>query len=331
MKLGMAIVMCFRLLGRASYSIPLSISCKVHAEGCLGDNAYKVSLLKQTRQMLTKPVLLCKTLRRSGMPVLKRRWKSKPVGAKKIKRNLILVALILLLFTLQMFIYVEKNLKPPLASLAKIRIKQMATQSINTAISDRMAQSTNFQKLIDWRTNNDGKITGFMLNYSEHMKITADTIKTVQNQLANLQTLNEHIPLGQAFNSSLLASFGPNIPIKMVPAGAVKVDLNTRYQNAGINMLLVEVYLRIIAEVTIIIPLDAVPEVVETEVPISYALVVGDVPTYYFDGKGNPIGNQSAVPPGLSLPKLPMTSNKEISPSGALEEGAIPKPDAGIN
>jgi sporulation protein YunB len=261
------------------------------------------------------------------MQLLRRRWKSKPVGTKKLKRNLILVTLIVLLFILQMFIYVEKNLKHPLASLAKIRIKQMATQSINTAISDRMAQSTNFEKLIDWRTNRDGKITGFMLNYSEHMKITADTIKTVQNQLANLQALNEHIPLGQAMNSTILASIGPNIPIKMVPAGAVKVDLNTRYQNAGINMLLVEVYLRITAEVTIIIPLDAVPEVVETEVPISYALVVGDVPTYYFDGKGNPVGNQSAIPPGLSLPKLPMAPNKESVPTLGADGGAIIKPD----
>jgi sporulation protein YunB len=209
-----------------------------------------------------------------------------------------------MLFTVQMFIYIEKNLKPPLASLAKIRIKQMATQSINSAISDRIAQNTNFEKLIDWRTDKNGKTTGFMLNYSEHMKITADTIKTVQNQLNTLQSFPEHIPLGQALKSPILASFGPNIPIKFVPAGAVKVDLSTRYQNAGINMLLVEVYLRIIAEVTIIIPMDTIPEVVETELPISYALVVGDVPTYYFDGKGNPLNTNPPLPSGLSLPKV---------------------------
>ncbi|MCU6790605.1 sporulation protein YunB [Paenibacillus sp. WQ 127069] len=262
------------------------------------------------------------------MLVLKRRWRSKPVGTKKLKRNLIIIALIVLLFTLQMFIYIEKNLKPPLASLAKIRVKQIATQSINSAISDRIAQSTNFEKLIDWRTDNNGKITGFMLNYSEHMKITADTIKTVQSQLTNLQAFPEHIPLGQALNSPILASFGPNIPIKFVPAGAVKVDLSTRYQNAGINMLLVEVYLRIIAEVTIIIPMDTVPEVVETEVPISYALVVGDVPTYYFDGKGNQVNSSQApaLPSGLSLPKLPLVPSKETAPHEAGEAGSVVKP-----
>lgn len=260
------------------------------------------------------------------MLMLRRKWKSKPVGTKKLKRNLTIISLILLLMTIQMFIYIEKNLKPPLASLAKIRVKQIATQSINSAISDGIAKNTNFEKLIDWRTDNNGKITGFMLNYSEHMKITADTIKTVQSQLTNLQAFPEHIPLGQALNSPILASFGPNIPIKFVPAGAVKVDLSTRYQNAGINMLLVEVYLRIIAEVTIIIPFDTVPEVVETEIPISYALVVGDVPTYYFDGKGNPVSTSQsqALQPGLSMPKLPILPSKDVTTQ--VEGGSAVKP-----
>ncbi|MCR8633085.1 sporulation protein YunB [Paenibacillus radicis (ex Xue et al. 2023)] len=246
------------------------------------------------------------------MIVLRRRWRSRPTGTKKLKRNAVLIVFIVLLFAVQSFVYLEKNLKPPLMNLAKVRVKQIATQSINTAISDRIANYTNFERLIDWQTDRNGKVTGFMLNYAEHMKITADTIKTVQNQLNSLKTIPEHIPLGQAMNSSILASFGPDIPIRLVPAGAVKVDLDTRYQNAGINMILVEVYIRITAEVSIIIPLDTVPEVVETEVPISYALVVGDVPTYYFDGKGNPAGNSQALPPGVSLPQIsaPKTQNQ---------------------
>ncbi|NOU95817.1 sporulation protein YunB [Paenibacillus sp. LMG 31456] len=246
--------------------------------------------------------------------MLRRRWRSRPTGTKKLKRNAVLIFFIVLLFVMQSFVYLEKNLKPPLMNLAKVRVKQIATQSINTAISDRIANYTNFERLIDWQTDRNGKVTGFMLNYAEHMKITADTIKTVQNQLNSLKTIPEHIPLGQAMNSSILASFGPDIPIRLVPAGAVKVDLDTRYQNAGINMILVEVYIRITAEVSIIIPLDTVPEVVETEVPISYALVVGDVPTYYFDGKGNPAGNSQALPPGVSLPQLSVPKIQNMAP-----------------
>jgi len=129
----------------------------------------------------------------------------------------------------------------------------------------------------------------------------------VQKLLDNLKSTNERIPLGQAMNSVILASFGPYIPVRLVPAGAVKVDLNTRVQNAGINMILVEVFIHITAEVTIIIPFDSEPEIVETEIPISYVLVVGDTPMYYVDGKGNPVGNSAALPPGINLPNLKMT------------------------
>jgi sporulation protein YunB len=238
----------------------------------------------------------------------RRRWRSKPSGKSSRNKKLLIALLIFFLFAMQGFIFIERNLRPPLMSLAKVRIRQIATQSINSAITDRISEKTNAEQLIDWKTDKNGKITGFMLNYAEHMRITSDTTNTVQKLLDNLKSTSERIPLGQALNSVILASFGPDIPIRFVPAGNVKVDLNTRYQNAGINMILVEVYVRIIAEVTVIVPFDTDTEIVETEIPISYSLVVGDVPTYYFDNKGNPVGsNKDTIPPNLSLPNLNMT------------------------
>jgi sporulation protein YunB len=241
------------------------------------------------------------------------KWRSKGTNKKSRKRVIFIFMLIMMLFSLQSFIYIEKNLKPPLMNLAKIRVKQIATQSINKGISEQISHGTNFEKLIDWKMDKNGKASGFMLNYAEHMKITSSTIDTVQKLLDNLKSSNEHIPLGQAMNSVILASFGPDIPVKLVPVGAVKVDLNTRVQNAGINMILVEVFIHITAEVTIIIPFDSEPEIVETEIPISYVLVVGDTPMYYVDGKGNPVGNSGALPPGINLPNLKIAPTSESS------------------
>ena len=33
-------------------------------------------------------------------------------------------------------------------------------------------------------------------------------------------------------------------------------------------------------------------------------MVVGDVPTYYYDGKGNPVGNAAGSAPSLALPNI---------------------------
>lgn len=240
----------------------------------------------------------------------RRRWRSGGRQAGKRRRTLLIVLLIFSFLSLQSFIFIEKNLRDPLMNIATIRVKQKATEAINKAITDRIAQGKNVERLIDWRTDHSGKISGFMLNYAEHMKIAGDTVEIVQTSLQQMQRIPERIPLGMAVNSAVLSSFGPEIPIRLAPAGAVKVDLNTRQKDAGINMLLVEVYIRILAEVTIIIPFDTAPEVVETEIPISYLLVVGDVPLYYFDGKGNPIGGSEPLPPTLSLPSIPGSVNR---------------------
>ncbi|ANE48611.1 sporulation protein [Paenibacillus swuensis] len=241
----------------------------------------------------------------------RKRWRSQTVKPGSRKKVFFVVLVIMFFFSLQSFIFIEKNLRPPLMKVAKIRVKQIATQAINKAISDRIAQGENSQKLIDWKTDANGKVTGFMLNYAEHMKITSETIGVVQNILDDMQDIPERIPLGQAMNSAILASYGPEIPVRLVPAGNVKVDLNTRQQDAGINMILVEVYIRIIAEVAIIIPFDTKPELVETEIPISYLLVVGDVPMYYYDNKGRPVGEGAGSAPNIALPNLQMSPTKE--------------------
>ncbi|MNP56458.1 Sporulation protein YunB [compost metagenome] len=69
-------------------------------------------------------------------------------------------------------------------------------------------------------------------------------------------------------------------------------------------MILVEVYLRVKTELAVVVPFDMEPQSVETEIPVSYLLVVGDVPMYYYDSKGNPVGDKANAP-NISIPALP--------------------------
>jgi sporulation protein YunB len=153
------------------------------------------------------------------------------------------------------------------------------------------------------------------------MLIASNTVQVVQNTLDNLQRFPEYIPLGQALNSAILASFGPDIPVRFVPAGATQVSMNIRQKDAGINMVLVEVYIDISVEVSIIIPFGTDREVVTTEVPITYVLVAGDVPMYYFDNKGQPIGGSGqwsgVIPPNISLPSVAETESMRGVEAGA--------------
>nr|WP_046507512.1 sporulation protein YunB [Paenibacillus riograndensis] len=224
-------------------------------------------------------------------------------------------SLVLILAVLQSLRYVEKHLKPPILHLAQIRVKQIATESINKAITTQVADTGNAEALIDWKTDKEGKISGFMLNYKEHMRITSQAAEVIQSTLQELHNQTERIPLGQALGSSLIASFGPDVPIKIEPQGAVKVELNTRQKDAGINMILVEVYIHIVTEVAVIIPFDMEPQVVDTEIPVSYLMVVGDVPMYYYDNQGQPVGDNGSSAPGIAIPAPAVDGNKAATPA----------------
>lgn len=250
----------------------------------------------------------------------RRRWKSAPSRKTSRKKVLFLVLVIMTFLTMQSFIFIEANLREPLMNIAKVRITQMATQAINTAITERIAEETDVKNLIEWTRDHSGKAASLVLNHSEHMRIASDAANVVQRTLNNLQKFPEYIPVGQAFNSAILASFGPDIPVKFVPAGATQINLDIRQKEVGINNVLIEVFIDISVEVSIIIPFDTEPEVVSTEVPITYVLVSGEVPMYYFDGSGQPLdGNNGVIPPSISLPS-------SVNPSTAREAGGVPIP-----
>ncbi|XMB29100.1 sporulation protein YunB [Paenibacillus sp. BR2-3] len=231
------------------------------------------------------------------------------------RRFWLVLSLLLILAVLQGIRYVESHLKPPIVHLAQIRVKQIATESINKAITSQVANGGKAEQLIDWKTDKNGKISGFMLNYGEHMRITSQAAEVIQSTLQQLRNQTEHIPLGQALGSPLIASFGPDVPIKIEPQGAVKVELNTRQQNAGINMILVEVFIHIVTEVAVVIPFDMEPQVVDTEIPVSYLMVVGDVPMYYYDNQGQPVGENGSSAPGIAIPAPQISGDsKEDSP-----------------
>jgi sporulation protein YunB len=252
------------------------------------------------------------------------RWRSRSVKPLSHKKALLISLIVLLFINFQMFLYVEKNIKPHLMNVATMRIKQMATEAINSAITNRIATTVNFNNMVEWMRDDKGSISGLSLNYAQHLKIASETVQHVEELLHHLSEKPEKVPLGRALGSTLLASMGPDIPVRFVPLGHAKVDLKTRERDAGINMLLVEVYLHIMAEVAIIIPFDTQPEIVMTEIPISYLLVVGDVPMYYFDYKGNMTGvGPSPSVPGVALPSIPLMG------SGIYEEiNATNNPEA---
>ncbi|HJV44368.1 MAG TPA: sporulation protein YunB [Bacillota bacterium] len=213
------------------------------------------------------------------------------------KTAFLLALVIFFAISLQTFIYIERQLQPIVLSIATTKVEQLAADAINDAVSKKIAEGSDFKDLVYFQKDGDGKIKAVLFNYNEQSRIVGEATARVSNALKELEAVPLVIPLGQALNSSIFAMLGPDIPITMVPMGAVQVDLIPELKEAGINMVHVNVYIDIRAKVQVVIPFTTKPTVIGSKIPITQGLFMGDVPDVYYKGGSNPQDNSPLMPP----------------------------------
>ena len=84
----------------------------------------------------------------------------------------------------------------------------------------------------------------------------------------------------------ILSGRGPSIPIKMSTIGNVETELVSQFSHAGINQTLHRIYLNVNCKVTILTPFDTIEENITNQVLIAEAVIVGEVPSTYYDLNG---------------------------------------------
>ena len=267
------------------------------------------------------------------------RWGRKKVNLRK-RRIIFFSFLIMMLLFLQGFIVFENRLQPILMSVAKARVKQIATNAVNDAISKKIAQNSNFRDLIEFETDQQGKIRAAVFNSAEFARIVGETTERVENTMNDLNKIIEPIKFGAALNSELLADVGPTIPITIVPVGHVQVSPVPELQNVGINVVVMTVLLEIHAEVQVVIPFIQEPEVIVSRIPIAQTQIFGEVPQFYYNGSqispyGSgmqpvPIMPGTPVIPSNDSTNYPSTPSSSIAPSIPTNSSSVAEPIPGF-
>lgn len=220
-------------------------------------------------------------------------------GWRRRGRRVFAVILVLLALLIILFIVVERRVEPTLMLIAQAKAEQVAKLAITDAVTKRISQqSVDVNEVVMMEKDENGSIKAVNFNFKEYSRIVGETTARIQNRLKEFEQENVQttIPLGLATKNVFLEHIGPDIPVSFVPIGAVKTKLETKLKQAGINMVLVTVYIYVEVDLRVIIPFATKQQTVTTEIPISEALIVGKVPTYLYD---NPSGK-----PDVPLPRM---------------------------
>ena len=220
------------------------------------------------------------------------------VSRKRFRAGRWLMVVILLSVVGAAFWIVESHLKPTLLAIAEAKATLIATETINNVINEKVSKEINTDKMIHVRVDERGRVVLIQPNAMEFNRLAADTTIKVQDGLKAISAEKIYIPIGQVVGSQLMASWGPNIVVTIIPIGTVQVTVVDKFDQAGINQTRHLVYLMATTTVRIVVPLVSKSVHVTTQVPVAEYVVVGDVPNTYVQIPANILtGNGSAVIP----------------------------------
>jgi sporulation protein YunB len=183
------------------------------------------------------------------------------------------------------FYYADVRLRPTLKGMAEARARVVATNSINQAIREKVVANIHYEDLIFVKVDNRGRVVLMQPNTGEINRLASDATITVQELLKQISREKISIPLGQLSGVQLLASLGPDIPIRIVPVGTVESRVFDLFEEAGINQTRHKIYLEVKTKVRVLVPLLLSNVEVKVEVPLTEAVIMGEVPQVYFSGR----------------------------------------------
>lgn len=185
-----------------------------------------------------------------------------------------------------LIVIVDARLAPALTQMAEAKAMVIATEAINNAVNKNIALSIRYEDLMAFKLDGHGNVVAVQPNTGEINRLASETTLQVQNTLAQVKRAKISIPLGQVFGTQVLATLGPQIPVNVVPIGTVTSKVVDTFETAGINQIRHRISVEIETMVRVVVPLSMRYVKVKTEVPITEAVLLGEVPQVYVDLNG---------------------------------------------
>jgi sporulation protein YunB len=205
------------------------------------------------------------------------------------------VVFILVLFSVLTLMIAERRLAPVLRTWAEVRAMSLATRAINVAVEEMMAVSLSSTTMAHFVRDGDGNLRAIQYDMGEVNRVSSQATHKILQTLNNLGEEVFPIPLGQLTGLDFLASWGPGIPVRMIPVGGLTTTPVASFESAGINQTWHRVLLDIQVKMRIAVPLVSEDILVSTQVPILEEVFIGTVPTWYFAGQENLLSNEGRL------------------------------------
>lgn len=199
---------------------------------------------------------------------------------KRRRRRIILIGLLLILTGL--ILLVELHLSPYIRELARNQAVNAASNAITDAVGEMLRRGdTDFSRVIVLEKDVQGQITALRTDMTQVERLKVEVLGILGNLIAEINTQQLGIPLGNLLLPDLLAGTGPVLPVKAVSLTMSNADFFSDFTEAGINQTLQTLKVKFTISLTILTTVGYETVDVDSDVMVAQTVIVGTVPETY--------------------------------------------------
>lgn len=206
---------------------------------------------------------------------------------KSIKNRLLMLFILIILFSLIMVYYISNKVMPSLLIYTENIVKEEGITLVSENITDKVINILDKEDLFYMDKDNEGNIESIDYNSKVVNEIIKESSEVVQDNFNKYKNENNNIiayvPVFSGSNNIFLENLGPKVPIKLVLDGNVITSLETNVKEYGYNSALIEISIRIEANVEVILPFKTKKEKIVNNIPISIKIVQGNINSIFTD------------------------------------------------
>lgn len=212
------------------------------------------------------------------------RWRIKLPKLRELKsvKAVLLIMFFSIVVSIAMFL---KSAYPVFKSSCETAASSKGNKIINDEVN-KVMQNYTYNDLITIDKDINGKISLIEANSIAINEITSQINLNIQKEFDKIPRITVFINMGSVSGISALKNVEPRFEVELESAGNIKSMVRTEFKSVGINQTHHKIYLDIDARVGILTPFSTFGKDITSDVLISEAIIVGDVPDTYYNLEG---------------------------------------------
>lgn len=202
--------------------------------------------------------------------------------SSKIKRKIIAVVVMLLLFSIGLFVLFEFKARDLVHITVDNELEVIAQSSMDNAVLQVLDDIViDYDNLVVTETSGSSLVTSLKTDSKKINMLKAEISNAITENIKQDKSVSVAVPVGAFTGLVLLSSTGPDLPVRLRMGGSCTTTIESEFTSAGINQTVHHIYLYVEADVSLTCPIIQYETTVISKYELCQTVIVGDTPNLY--------------------------------------------------